>query len=74
MTLSKRIAAGAIATAISVGSIGAPAMAATSTHWTSAKCKTWEQAFVKRNPHASKTRKASANKVLKGQGCKVRVK
>lgn len=74
MIRTKRLAAVALATAVSLGSIGAPAMAATSKHWTSSQCKTWEKSFVKRNPHASKTRKAEANKVLKGQGCTIRVK
>jgi hypothetical protein len=80
MIKGARLAAATLATAISLGSLSAPALAAkskhasTSKHWTAAQCKTWEQSFVKRNPHASKTRKAAANKVLKGQACTVRVK
>jgi len=74
MVPAKRLMAVALATAVSVGSFGAPAIAATSKHWTTTQCKTWEAAFVKRNPHASKARKAEANKVLKGQGCSARVK
>jgi len=74
MVPTKRLAAAALATAISLGSIGAPAMAATSKHWSSSQCKMWEKSFVKRNPHASKMRKAEANKILKHAACTVRVK
>lgn len=74
MVKSARLTAAALAATLSVGSIAAPAMAASSKHWTASQCKTWEQSFVKRNPHASKTRKTEANKVLKRQGCTVRVK
>jgi hypothetical protein len=74
MIPTKRLSAAVLASAISLASIGGPAMAATSTHWTTSQCKTWEKSFVKRNSHASKTRKAQANKVLKGHACTVRVK
>lgn len=74
MISTARLAAAMLATTITIGSFGAPAMAATSKHWTSTQCKTWEKSFVKRNPHASKARKAEANKVLQRQGCSVRVK
>ncbi len=74
MIPTKRIAAIATATAISLGSFGVPAMASTSTHWTKAQCKSWEKSFVKRNPKASSKRKAEGNKVLKGKGCTITVK
>jgi hypothetical protein len=74
MITVKRIATVAIATAISIGSIGAPAMATPSKHWTTTQCQSWEKSFLKRNPHASKARKAAGNKVLKGQGCAQRIK
>lgn len=70
----KRFVAALLATAISGGSFAAPTMAASSTHWTSAQCKTWQKAFVKRNAHPSSKRKSEANKVLKNHGCTVRVK
>ncbi len=71
---TKRLTTAVLATTIGLASIGAPAMAASSSHWSSTQCKTWEKSFVKRNPHASKTRKSEANKVLKAHGCTVRVK
>ncbi len=74
MISRKSLTAAALATAISVGSIAAPTMAATSTHWTSTQCKTWEKSFVKRNPNATSKRKGEANKVLKSHACSVRVK
>lgn len=74
MSPTRRIAAVAITAAISIGSVSMPAMAATSKHWTSAQCQTWAKSFNKRNPHPSTTRLAEGNKVLKGQGCSVRVK
>jgi hypothetical protein len=74
MIPTKRIAAVATATAISLGSFAVPAMASTSTHWTKAQCQSWEKSFVKRNPKASSKRKAAGNKVLKGQGCTITVK
>jgi len=70
----KRVAVVAATAVISIASVGAPAMAAPSKHWTSAQCQSWEKAFLKRNPHASKARKAAGNKVLKGQGCTQRIK
>ncbi len=70
----KRVALIAVTAAISVASVGAPAMAATSKHWSSAQCQSWEKSFLKRNQHASKARKAEGNKVLKGQGCTLRIK
>lgn len=74
MSSTRRIAVMAITAAVGIGSVGMPAMAATSKHWTSAQCQTWAKSFNKRNPHASKTRTAEGNKVLKVRGCSVRVK
>jgi len=71
---AKRVAVVAVTVAISIASVGAPAMATTSKHWTSAHCQSWEKAFLKRNTHASKARKAEGNKVLKAQGCAQRIK
>jgi hypothetical protein len=74
MLSSKRVAAMAVTAAIGVGSISVPAMAATSTHWSSSQCLSWEKSFLKRNPHASKSRKAEGNKVLKVHACTVHIK
>lgn len=74
MIRAKRVATVAVVAAISIGGVSAPAMAATSKHWTPKQCQTWEKSFLKRNPHASKTRTAQGNKVLKGQGCTLRIK
>jgi hypothetical protein len=74
MKSSKRIAPAVIAAVIGVGAVSAPAMAASSSHWSSAQCHTWQKAFQKRNPHSSKARKAEGNKVLKGKGCSLRIK
>jgi len=71
---AKRVATIAVATAISIATVSAPAMATTSKHWTTAQCQSWEKSFLKRNTHASKTRKAEGNKVLKGQGCTQKIK
>jgi len=73
MTSARRFASVAVTTAIALGSVSVPAMA-TTTHWSKSQCQSYEKGFLKRNPHASKTRKTTANKVLKGQGCSVRVK
>jgi len=68
----KRVATVAVAAAISIGTLGAPAMAATSS-WSKTQCQTWQNGFNKRNPHPSSKRKAQGNKVLKGKGCTQRV-
>lgn len=70
----KRLTTAVLATTIALASVGAPAMAASSSHWSSTQCKTWQKSFAKRNPHASKSRKAEGNKVLKAHGCTVRIK
>lgn len=75
MHITARVAAGCVAATLATGSLAAPALAAgSSTHWSHAKCQSWRSAFVKRNPHASKTRKAEGNRVLSGKGCSQRIK
>lgn len=74
MLSTQRIATAAVTAALGVGAITAPALASTSARWSHSQCQAWQKAFVKRNPHASSTRKAEANKVLKGKGCSQRVK
>jgi hypothetical protein len=74
MISTKRIAAVATATAISLGSYGVPAMATSSTHWTKAECKSWAKSFEKRNPKANSKRRSEGNKVLRGKGCTNTVK
>ncbi len=75
MIRTKAIAALVVAAAIGTGASVAPAVATTTTtHWSSAQCQTWQHSFLKRNPRASKTRKAQANKVLKNHGCTLRIK
>ncbi len=69
-----RIAALAATTLLGAMSLSAPALAASSPHWAKSQCQTWEKGFVKRNPHASKSHKASANKVLSAHACSIRVK
>lgn len=73
MIQTRRVAAVAVSTAIAVGSIGAPAMATTSSHWSKSQCESWAKGFKKRNPHATAKRGAQGNKVLKGKGCTQRV-
>ena len=75
MRQMKKVAPIAITAALAVGVAG-PTLPAfgSSTHWSSAQCKSWEKGFVKRNPHASKTRKAEGNHVLKAHGCTLRIK
>ncbi len=63
----------ASAAVITAGATVAPAGAATP-HWSKTQCQTWARGFQKRNPHATKTRKAQGNKVLRGHGCAQRIK
>ncbi len=67
------LACTAAAVAVAVAGVAPSALAAGSSHWSAGKCHSWQQAFLKRNPHASKARKAEGNRVLKAKGCKQRV-
>lgn len=73
MIQTRRVAAVAVSTAIALGSVGVPAMATTSSHWSKSQCASWAKGFKKRNPHPSSKRAAEGNKVLKGKGCTQRV-
>jgi hypothetical protein len=73
MIQTRRVATVAVATTIAIGSVGVPAMATTSSHWSKSQCQSWANGFKKRNPHPSSKRAAQANKVLKGKGCTQRV-
>lgn len=73
MARTKVIASLAVAALIGAGPSMTPAVAATS-HWSKTQCQTWERGFLKRNPHASKARKAEGNKALKSRGCAQRIK
>jgi hypothetical protein len=72
MIPSTRVVTVVVTAAIGLGSVSVPAMAAT--HWSNTKCQSWEKSFLKRNPHATKGRKASGNKVLAIHGCTQRIK
>jgi hypothetical protein len=74
MSPAMRVSAAAVTAVIAIGSAGAPAMAATSTHWSKTQCQSWQKSFLKRNPHASKARKAEGNKVLAKKNCTQRIK
>jgi hypothetical protein len=70
MTWTKRIAPVAVAASLAVGGLTLPASAATSTHWTTTKCKSYVKSFKKKHPHATKAQIKAANKTLKKHGCK----
>ena len=74
MRPTMRVTAAAVTAIIGIGSVGAPAMAATSTHWSKTQCQSWQKSFLKRNSHASKARKAEGNKVLAKMHCAQRIK
>jgi hypothetical protein len=75
MSSLNRIASGLATAAIAVATVGTPALAASSTtHWSKSACQSYQKSFVKKNPHASKAKKAEGNKVLKGHACTVRIK
>ena len=70
MTWRKRIVPVAIAVSLGAGGLTLPsAMAASSTHWTSAKCTSYVKRFKKKHKHATKAQIKAANKVLKKHGC-----
>jgi len=73
MNAAQRIATIAAATTIGFAAMSMPAMA-TSRHWTKAQCKTYQKGFESMNPHANKTKRADANKILKLYRCKNTVK
>lgn len=73
MISTGRVSTVVVAATIAFGSIGVPAMATTSSHWSKAQCQSWKNGFTKRNPHATKARKEQGNRVLKGKGCTQRV-
>jgi hypothetical protein len=72
MIRTRRLAAVAAAATISVGSLGAPALGASS-HWSKSQCKSYVKGFNTRNKHPSKARRAEGNNVLKEHGCTQRV-
>jgi hypothetical protein len=74
MNASKRIATLAIAAVVGVGGAAAPALAASSGHWSKTQCASYTKTFAKKSPHATKGQKSAANKVLKGHACTVVVK
>ena len=73
MTWTKRIAPIAVAAAVGAGGLTLPALAASSTHWSKTKCKSYEKAYLKKHPSPSKAQARAANKVLKAHGCALRV-
>jgi hypothetical protein len=72
MIRTRRVAAVAVAAAIGLGSVSVSAMGAA--EWSKTRCLSYEKAFLKRNPHATKARKAKGNKVLQIHGCTLRIK
>jgi hypothetical protein len=72
MIPTKRFATAAAITAISIGSVVAPAMAST-THMSKSQCKSAAAAWVKKHPHATKQQKAAGTKTLKAHGCTIAV-
>lgn len=74
MIWSKRIVPVVAAAAIGAGGAVAPALAAGTTHWTTKKCHSYETAFKKKHPHATKAQIRAANKTLKKHGCALRVR
>ena len=70
MLAAKRFAAVTLTTILGMGSIAAPTLAATSPHWSKSQC----QSYAKKYTHASKSKKATYNKVLKSHHCTVTIK
>jgi hypothetical protein len=68
MIKTRRLATASVAAAITVASMGVPALGASS-HWSESQCKSYVTGFKSRNPHPSKARRAEGNKVLKKHGC-----
>lgn len=66
---ARRLAA-MLLTVAAVGTTTVPAMAASSSHWSTSKCTS----YAKKYKHSSTSQKSKANKSLKGHGCKVTVK
>jgi hypothetical protein len=69
MTWTKRIAPVAVAASLAIGGMSLPATAATSTHWTTTKCKSYVKSFKKKHAKPTSKQKKAANKVLKKHGC-----
>jgi hypothetical protein len=72
--LSRQVVAVAVAAAIGIGGLVPTMAAAAPAHWSKTQCQSWQKSFLKRNPHATKARKAQGNKVLKQHGCSQRIK
>jgi hypothetical protein len=72
MSPTRRLAAVAVASAIGISSLGAPALGTTS-HWSKSQCQSYAKGFKKRNPHPSKARRAKVNRLLRAQRCSQRV-
>jgi hypothetical protein len=68
----RRVATVVAATAIGAGSLGVPAMGASS-HWSTSACKSYVSSFKHKNAHPSKAKRAAANSTLKKHSCKQRV-
>jgi hypothetical protein len=67
---AKRFAAVTLTTILGMGSIAAPTLAATSSHWSRSQC----QAYAHKYTHASKSKKVTYNRVLKSHHCTVTIK
>lgn len=75
MIWTKRLAPLTVAVAIGVGGVALPASAATGKPkvWTTKHCQSYKTSFLKRhNQKPTKKQIASADKVLKKHGCKIK--
>lgn len=74
MIPSKRVIVSAVASAaICIGSVGMPAVASASSHWSKAQCQAYKTSFTKKHKHPTSKQTAEANKTLKSWGCSERV-
>ena len=72
MIPTRRLATVAVAAVVSIGSVGVPALGASS-HWSKSQCKSYVKGFKSKHSHPNKARRAEGNKVLKKHGCTERV-
>ncbi len=69
----KRISTIAAIAAMGVATVGAPATASASSHWTKAQCAAYKNSFTKTHKHPTSKQTSAANKTLKSWGCSQKV-
>jgi hypothetical protein len=69
----RRITTMAAVAAVGIATIGAPATASASSHWSKSQCVAYKTSFLRKHKHPTSKQASEANKTLKTWGCSQRV-